>query len=128
MDTAPASLGLDLLGDAEPLRAARRFVRVQAEQLGREEQGDDAVQVTAELLGDLGTGTRPVAVRVSEVDGALQVGVDVRFVGDDGHGADRPAVSARTRDLLTHLSTAWGWRPVDGGAHVWCRLPGPPAR
>jgi hypothetical protein len=114
----PHTLRLDLLGDDEPLRQARRFVRLQAEQLGLEDSADDAVQVTAELLGGLGAGTRPTALHVGEDAGALVVGVDVRFPDD----RTRPVLSGHTRDLLVQLSAATGWSPTDGGAQVWCRV------
>ncbi|MEZ0166110.1 hypothetical protein AB2L27_15230 [Kineococcus sp. LSe6-4] len=114
----PHSLPLDLLGDDEPLRQARRFVRLQAEQLGLEDVADDAVQVTAELLGALGEGTRPTALRVGEDDGALVVGVDVPLPGD----RTPPVLSDHTRDLLTELSAATGWSRTDDGARLWCRV------
>ncbi|GAB3468412.1 hypothetical protein AB1207_15525 [Kineococcus endophyticus] len=115
----PHVLRLDLLGDDEPLRQARRFVRLQAEQLGLEDAADDAVQVTAELLGGLGAGSSPTVLRVGEAAGALVVGVDVRFAD----GRTRPVLSGHTRDLLRQLSGETGWSPTDGGAQLWCRVP-----
>lgn len=114
----PHVLRLDLLGEDEPLRQARRFVRLQAEQMGLEDAADDAVQVTAELLAGLGTGSDPTALRVGEDAGHLVVGVDVRFTD----GRTRPVLSGHTRDLLTQLSAATGWTPTDDGARLWCRL------
>ncbi|MEZ0491103.1 hypothetical protein AB2L28_02485 [Kineococcus sp. TBRC 1896] len=115
----PHVLRLDLLGEDEPLRQARRFVRLQAEQLGLADAADDAVQVTAELLGGLGAGSSPTALRVGEDAGCLVVGVDVRFAD----GRTRPVLSGHTRDLLAQLSAATGWSPTDDGAQLWCRVP-----
>ena len=120
VDPTTAGLRLDLLGDAEPLRQARRFVRLQAERCGLEQQGDDAVQVTAELLSGLGHRLRPTALHVTEAGGTLVLGVDLQYA-DDGP----PPLPQHTRAVLSHLSSDWGWGPAEAGARLWCRLLAP---
>ncbi|WP_432561667.1 hypothetical protein [Kineococcus sp. SYSU DK003] len=117
MDATTDGLRIDLLGDAEPLRQARRFVRLQAERSGLEEQGDDAVQVTAELLGGLGERLRPTALHVTDAGGTLVLGVDLQLPD-----SSPPPLPPETQALLSNLSADWGWRSAPDGAHLWCRL------
>ena len=112
----PGSIWLDLLGEAQPLRQVRRFVRLQAERAGLDEYGEDAALVTVELLGGAGAGLVPAAVGVEEVEGQLVVNVDLR-------GPSQVDLCEHTRALLTQLTAAWGWQPVEQGVRVWGRLP-----
>jgi len=119
-DGVAGSLSLDLL-TGQSLRQARRFVRLQAEQCGFEERGDDAVLVVAELLEGPGDEWVPTAVGVAESAGGLLVSVDL--------GGPQPL---RLRDhseaLLTAVSTSWGWRPAPRGVSAWSLLGADPAR
>lgn len=116
----PESIRLDLLGESQPLRQVRRFVRLQAERAGLEEYGEDAALVTTELLEGAGEGLVPAAVGVDEVGGQLVVNVDLR-------GPSQVDLREHTLALLSQLTAAWGWQPVDEGVRVWGRLPAAPA-
>ncbi len=115
----PHVLRLDLLGDDEPLRQARRFVRLQAEQLGlegRRRRRGPGHRRTARRSRRRVQPHRPARGGAA---GALVVGVDVRFAD----GRTRPVLSGHTRDLLRQLSGETGWSPTDDGAQLWCRVP-----
>ena len=114
------SIRLDLLGESQPLRQVRRFVLLQAERAGLAEHGEDAALVTTELLEGAGTGLVPAAVGVDEVEGHLVVNVDLR-------GRSQVELGEHTRALLSQLTAAWGWEPLDDGVRLWGRLPGGPA-
>lgn len=115
-DGVGGSLALGVL-DGQALRQARRFVRLQAEQCGFEEHGEDATLVAAELLEGPEQDWVPTAVRVVEADGGLRVSVDLE-------GPQPLRLREHSEALLTAVSTAWGWTPEPLGVTVWCLLGG----
>ena len=107
---------LPLGTDDDALRQARRFVRLQAEQCGLDEDRGDAVaQVTAELL-HAGGEAMPAAVEVAEVADGMLVAVVLP-------GGDAIPLGEPTTALLDALASEWGRERSDGGARLWCHVP-----
>ena len=107
---------LPLGTDDDALRQARRFVRLQAEQCGLDEDRGDAVtQAMAELLHAGGADRRLLAIEVSEAPDGIVIGVDVA-------GRQEVVPPESTRALLAGLSSDWGWEPVEDGVRIWCHL------
>ncbi|WP_337062561.1 hypothetical protein [Kineococcus sp. G2] len=117
MDGVAGGVRLELAdGGADVLRQARRFVRLQAEQCGLEQRGDDAVLAAAELLEGAESAVTPTAVQVAEADGGLLIGVDLR-------GRRLLHLNEHSEALISALSCRWGWRVHGQGVHAWCHIP-----